>query len=79
MLIVSTIDQLVEQAEALPEDEKLALANRLLALAEPVETDEVHKAWDMELRERIRSFDAGNSPSRAASAVFRDLDSKLTK
>ena len=77
MVIVSTIDRLVEQAEALPEDEKLALANRVLALAEPVETDAVHKAWDMELRERIRSYDAGDSPTRTASEVFRDLDSKL--
>lgn len=79
MVIVSTIDQLVEQARALAEDEKLALANRLLALAEPAETDEVQKAWDMELRDRIRSYDEGNSPSRAARDVFRDLDSKLPK
>ena len=79
MVIVSTIDELVEQAEALPEDEKLALANRVLALAEPVETDEVHNAWDMELRDRIRSYDEGNSSTRTASDVFRDLDSKLAK
>ena len=77
MVTVSTIDRLVEQAESLPDDEKLALANRVLALAEPVETDEVHKAWDMELRDRIRSYDEGNSPTRAASDVFRDLDSHL--
>ena len=79
MVTVSTIDRLVEQAEALPEDEKLALANRVLALAEPAETEEVHEAWDTELRERIRSYDEGKSPSRAARDVFRELDSKLTK
>jgi len=76
---VSTIDRIIEQAEALPEDEKLALANRVLASAEPVETDAVHKAWDIELRDRIRSYDEGNSPVRAASDVFRDLDYRLSK
>ena len=73
------IDRIVEEAEELPEDEKLALANRVLALAEPIETEAVRAKWDLEIRDRIMSFDDGNSPTRAAGDVFRDLDSKLAK
>lgn len=75
--VVSSIERLIQEAGDLPHDEKLALANRVLALAEPVETESVRNRWDIEIRDRIRSYDDGNSSTRLAGEVFRDLDAKL--
>ena len=54
------------------------LANRVLELAETGVADEVEDEWDAELRAGIRAYDAGQSRTRSAGQVFRDLDSKLS-
>ena len=72
-----SIEELVEEARDLPQDEKLTLANRVLELAEPAIADDVKEAWDSELRARIQAYDAGRSQTKSAAAVFRDLDAKL--
>lgn len=76
---MSSIDRLYEEASQLPEDQKLTLANRILASSEPLATEEVEYEWDVVIRERIEQYDKGESVSRPANTVFSRLDQKLSK
>ena len=75
---MSSIEELVDEARNLPDDQKLTLANRVLELTETAVADDVEDAWDSELRARIQAYDAGRSQTRSAGEVFNDLDSKLS-
>ena len=79
IIIMSSIDQLYEEAAQLPEDQKLTLAYRLLTSGEPPITDEIEKEWDVVIRDRIHRYDEGKALTRSASEVFLDLDQKLSK
>lgn len=76
---MNSIDQILQEAVQLPEDQRLTLANRILALSEPYAKGEVGKAWDAEIRDRIARYDRGELKSRSATEVFSDLDRLLKK
>jgi len=76
---MSTVDQLYQEAARLPEDQKLTLANRILASSEPAVNDEAEQEWDVAIRDRIRRYDEGAARTRQAGDVFMDLDRKLKK
>jgi len=76
---MSRVDKIFEQAAQLPEDQKLTLANRILASSEPPPTEETEREWDVVIQERIRRYDQGKVHSRPASDVFSDLDRRITK
>jgi hypothetical protein len=76
---MSTVDQIFKEAEQLPEDQKLTLANRILASREPAATEETKREWDLAIRERIKRYDDGKARSRPAGDVFSDLDQKISK
>lgn len=75
--MMRTVEELARHAASLPDDQKLALANRILEQTEQPKTSEVEQVWEEELRKRVRAYDAARKSTRAASEVFRDLDSKL--
>lgn len=76
---MSSVEELLSEASKLPEDQKLTLAYRLLASAEPAVSQEVEQAWDVEIRERIARYDRGETRSRPASEVFARLDKSLRR
>lgn len=78
-MIMSSIDQLYEEASQLPEDQKLTLAYRLLTSGEPPTTDEIEQKWDVAIRDRIHHYDEGELLTRSAGEVFSDVDQKLGK
>ena len=74
---MATVQQLLKEAALLPEDQRLTLVHRLLVACEPAVSEEVERAWDAEIRERIARHDRGEARSRSASDVFSDLDRRL--
>jgi hypothetical protein len=72
-----TVNQLIEQAIRLPEDQRLALAHRLLAVDDSGQGKEVRKAWHAEILQRIDSYDRGETRSLPADEVFATLDQLL--
>ena len=76
---MSTVDQILKEATQLTEDQKLTLANRILASSEPPATEETEREWDVVIRERIRRYDQGKAHSRPASDVFSVLDRRMKK
>ncbi len=76
---MSTLNEILDQARALPESERMALARSLLALDEPQSSAAAELAWDAEIRKRIARFDAGRETSRPSDDVFADIESRLPR
>jgi len=74
---MSSINQILQEASHLPEDQRLTLVHRLLMLDEPRDSDDVKHSWDIEIRERILRYDRGETRSRPAGEVLSDLDRRL--
>ena len=75
---MSSINEILQEAIQLPEDQRFTLAHKLLAVSEPHLSDDVMTAWDVEIRNRIERYDRGETHSRTASEVFKDLDDRLS-
>ena len=75
---MSSINEILQEAIRLPEDQRFTLAHKLLTVSEPHLSDDVMTAWDVEIRNRIERYDRGKTHSRTASEVFRDLDDRLS-
>lgn len=74
---MKTIEEILQEAEHLPLNQRLSLAHRLLVLSEPDASPDIDEAWDIAIRERIMRYDQGQTPSRPASEVFSELDNQL--
>ncbi len=73
---MTSINQILQDAIHLPEDQRLSLANRLLMLSEQYASEDVRHAWDTAIKDRIARYDPGEIGSRPASEVFSDLDNR---
>lgn len=64
---------LLELALALPPQERMSLAQLLLASVESGPSPDADFEWDVEIQRRIAAYDAGESPSIPADIVFATL------
>jgi putative addiction module component (TIGR02574 family) len=71
------VESLAKEAIELPPDQRLTLAQRILASVEPDETPAIDEAWEAEIRERIRRYDRRESKGISAAEVFADLNRRL--
>ena len=76
---MNSINQILQDAILLPEDQRLTLANRILMLNEPNASEDVSSAWDTTIKDRIARYDRGEINSRSACEVFADLDRRLNQ
>ena len=74
---MTTVEQILQEASHLSQDQRLTLVHRLLTVGEPVPSNELRQAWDTEIRDRIARYDRGEMSSRPAGEVFSDLDRRL--
>jgi len=74
---MNSINQILQEAIRLPEDQRLTLVNRLLMHSEPHISEDISHAWDLEISDRIARYDQGDTRSRPASEVFSDIDRRL--
>ena len=75
--MIQTIDALAQGAIELPPDQRFALAQRILASMEPEEAAGIDDAWTVEIQERIRKFDAGETKAIPGAEVFAEIDRRL--
>ena len=73
------IDAMVAEAVRLPPDQRLTLAHRILSSVEEERSSETDATWDIEIRERIARYDAGQVAGLPAVEVFAELDCRLRK
>ncbi len=67
------MDELVNQALALPEKSRAFLAEKLLESLEQDEDFPVTDEWREEIRRRCRELDASDSDTASATEVFTAL------
>ncbi len=75
----TSVDTLAEEALQLSSDQRLSLAHRLLTSIEPAVNDRLETAWDAEIQQRIRRYEAGDSAATPTARVFAELDAKLKR
>ena len=68
----SLVEELSQKARALPPEERVRLAEELLATVQEVDL-EVEAAWDEEIRRRIAEVDSGAAKLVAADEVFAEV------
>jgi putative addiction module component (TIGR02574 family) len=73
IVMSATLDTLSLDALALPADQRLALARRLLDSVDLEPEPGAEAAWEAEIARRIKRFDAGESKTIPASEVFARL------
>ena len=66
-----------EQALTLPEGERAALAETLLASLAIFSTSKIERAWRDEVRQRVEEIDAGRAELISAEEVHRQVRAKL--
>jgi putative addiction module component (TIGR02574 family) len=73
IVMSAALDALSHDALALPADQRLALARRLLDSVDLEPEPGAEAAWEAEITRRIARFDAGESKTVSASEVFDRL------
>jgi putative addiction module component (TIGR02574 family) len=66
------VDELARKARALPPEERVRLAEELLATVHEVDP-EIEAAWDEEIKRRIAEIDSGKAKLVPAEEVFAEV------
>lgn len=69
--MTSLVDELSQRAQALSPEDRVRLAEKLLATVYAVD-DEVESAWDEEIKRRIGEIDNGTARLIPAEEVFAE-------
>jgi len=59
--MASSIEEITKEVVELPRHQRLALIRLLLDLDQPGTNEEVDRAWDEEIRARVKAVDEGRS------------------
>ncbi len=73
------LDEITEEALALPQSDQLRLARILMERVEASGDVEAVAAWEKEIERRIQSIDAGRAKGRPFSDVILDIDRRFRK
>jgi hypothetical protein len=76
---MKSMETITSEALLLPKDQRFTLAHRILASIEPERDADAAAAWDLEIRERIRRYDAGQTVGVSGQEVFAELDKRLKR
>jgi putative addiction module component (TIGR02574 family) len=74
--MTTLVDELSQKALELPAEERVLLAERLLATVHEVDP-EVEAAWDVEIQRRLAEIDRGTAKLIPAAEVFAKVRSLL--
>ena len=69
---MKSLDNIASEPLLLPKDQRFTLAHRILASVEPAVPADVESAWDLEIRDRIARYDAGQTVAVSGQAVFAE-------
>ena len=76
---MKSMETITLEALLLPKDQRFTLAHRILASVEPEPDAAVEAAWDLEIRERIRRYDACRTVGVSGQEVLAELDNRLKR
>lgn len=70
--MTTLVDELSQKALELPPEERVRLAEKLLATVHEVDA-EVEAAWDQEIQRRLAEIDSGTAKLIPAEEVFAEV------
>ena len=77
--MTSTAAKILEEALSLNEDERRALAERLIKSVPRESADAIAKAWDAEIFDRLEDAERGEVETRDWDVVRRELRAKHSR
>ena len=75
----SLAKQILDQALALPEEDRRRIGERLLDSVPGDDAEEIARAWDAELMRRIQAAERGETKARPWSEVAAEIRAKHSK
>jgi putative addiction module component (TIGR02574 family) len=75
----SNLETLEAKVLQLPEDQRIALAHKIIQSTEPPQDLCIGQWWEAELVRRIDLLDSDQTGLHPASEVFQQLDERLAK
>lgn len=75
---MATLVELENEVLQLPEEQRIALINRVLKMSESAAESDANSLWKDEILRRIELLDQGLTERSPASDVFRQLDQQWT-
>ena len=68
--------RVLEQALALPPEDRARVADRLLSSLDPPDQRRIEELWDREIEARLAAYDRGEVEGIPAEEVFEELRKK---
>jgi putative addiction module component (TIGR02574 family) len=75
--MATSIEKITQEAVELSRRERLALVRLLLDLDQPSKGDEIEKAWDQEIRARIKAVDESRVSGIPYEQVKQEMASRF--
>ena len=77
--MTSTAQKILDEALALPEEDRLRVAESLLESVPRESGEEVERSWDREVLRRVQAAENGETKSRPWDEAAAELRAKYTK
>ena len=74
-----TVEQIAEEALALPSEARALLADRLVESLDPAEDGYIHQLWVKEARRRIKEVRSGSVTPIPGDAVFAQVSAAIKR
>jgi putative addiction module component (TIGR02574 family) len=71
--MASSIEEITKEVVELPRHQRLALVRLLLDLDQPGTREEVDRAWDEEIRARVKAVDEGRAVGIPYEQIKKDM------
>jgi putative addiction module component (TIGR02574 family) len=73
--MATPIEKITQEVVELSRRERLMLVRLLLDLDKPSQGDEIEKAWDQEIRARVKAVDEGRAKGIPYDEIKKELNS----
>jgi putative addiction module component (TIGR02574 family) len=70
---VHSLEEITKAAIELPRHQRLAIVRLLLDLDQPGASDEIERAWDEELRARVKAVDEGRANGVPYAQIKKEM------
>jgi putative addiction module component (TIGR02574 family) len=75
--MATSIEKITQEVVELSRHERLTLMRLLLDLDQPSKGDQIEKAWDQEIRARVKAVDEGRANGIRYDEIKKELNSRF--
>jgi putative addiction module component (TIGR02574 family) len=75
--MAASIEEITKEVVELPRHQRLALVRLLLDLDQPGTGDEIERAWDEEIRARVKAVDEGRASGIPYELIKKEMPGRF--